>query len=122
MAFKYDIVKVQELLQRYIDLIKDEVSYNMLIAGGGDCPYVWIEVAISKTNGKVTEDDVVVFGIGDDFDCPGSGGKLYFNKQDLDTFKVTEEILEEKKTEKAVKEFMLRIIKREVELKETVSA
>jgi len=107
MAFKYNISKVEDLLESYINLIKNEVPYKMYLTGGGDCPYINIEVVISKRN-------YLEFGIGDDDNVEGTGGKLYFSKQDLDTYETTEEILEKKKTKKAVKEFMLRIIKREI--------
>jgi hypothetical protein len=112
----YNAQKVSELLNKYISYIKDEVSYDMWIGGGGDCPYVWIEVAVSKTDGQVTDSDVVCFFIADEDDDGGKNtGKFYFQRQkmELDGCPMVTEFLENRKTKKAVKEFMLRVIKRE---------
>ena len=117
-SFKYDIVKVQELLQSYINLIKNDFDYNMYIAGGGDCPYVWIEVDLSEPHATCFESDCVCFFIGDEYDGGDEyHGMFLWTKQDPDTHKSSEEVLEQKKTKKAVKEFMTRIIKREEKLK-----
>ena len=106
MSYKYDAQEVEKLLESYIELIKDEVPNEMYIAGGGDCPYVWIEVVIS-------EGDIIEFGIGDNNDCRGVGGKFYYSKQDLDTLEVFEAFLEEKQTKETVKKFMLEYISKQ---------
>jgi len=104
MAYKYDKDKVRDLLDGYLNLIKDEVKGDMVVTGGGDCPWVWIEIALDTTFDKVKEEDLICFFIDGETDT----GKFYHQEQFEDN-KVT--WLECKKTNKAVKKFMLEIIK-----------
>ena len=106
MAFKYDITKIHALLESYIALIKDDVSYEMYLVGGGDDPFISIQVDIS-------DDADIYFGITHEEYEDVPAGTFYFDKQDLNTFKTTIEYLKKKKTKKAVKEFMIKMIEQE---------
>jgi hypothetical protein len=97
-TFKYDLTKVENLLNTYVQLVKNEIAYEIYVTGGGDGGYVWIEVVLKKTPDYW---ETVDFFIDDET------GKFYHaNEQNNDVI-----FLEKRKTKKAVKEFMLKIIK-----------
>lgn len=101
--YKYDQNKVYDLLDSYLNLIKDEVSYKMYVTGGVSCPYVWIEIILKGTIETVLEEDLLCFFI----DGETNTGKFFFQEQFGD-YKIT--WFEGRKTKKAIKEFMLKII------------
>ena len=96
--FKYVEEKVYQLLAKYVKLIEKEIPYEIYIAGGGDCPYVWIEVVIEK---PINDDWKTI-----DFFIDEDTGKLYYGNEQINDIV----FLEKKKTKKAVKEFMLKMI------------